>query len=429
MRKTDFSRICGIYLILMCSLFLLAVSPKGYLNVVETKYAVFCCLTALFLLAFFVLYMRKSIPHGNKWDIIHFFILAYWAWSLVSAVCSPWKRTAFLGEYRCDGFITITLYCAAFLVLSLYGESIRFPLWLPAAALSFLCLVAILQFFDLNPLQLYPAGLRWSGRERDYNGAFLSLTGNADLTASILCTGFAFLWPLSLRRKHRLFLLPAILCLTVLFASGIRAGVVGAAASVFFCLPAALPIGGKGRKIAWAILALLCLGLLLMVYLVPFSGTAGELHSLLHGRAEDSFGSGRVYIWKEVWKLVKERPVLGGGPDTLGERGLAFVKYAPGGAVIRRTIDCAHCEALNVLVNQGIPALLLLAAAVFLTLLRAVRTGETSCIPLVSAFIAYLAASLFGIGMPANAAYFWLIWAILLCKTAKKNGNQGFNAI
>ena len=126
---------------------------------------------------------------------------------------------------------------------------------------------------------------------------------------------------------------------------------------------------------------------------------------------------------------MKERPILGCGPDTLGERGLAFVKYAPGGAVIRRTIDCAHCEALNVLVNQGIPALLLLAAAVFLTLLRAARTGETSCMHLVSAFIAYLAASLFGIGMPANAAYFWLIWAILLCKTAKKNGNQGFNAI
>lgn len=429
MRKPDFSRICGIYLILMCSLFMVAVSPKGYLNIVETKYAVFCCLTALFLLAFFVLYMRKSIPHGKKWDLIHFLILAYWAWSLVSTVCSPWKRTAFLGEYRCDGFITITLYCAVFLVLSLYGENIRFPLWLPAAALSLLCLVAILQFFDLNPLRLYPPGLRWSGRERDYNGAFLSLTGNADLTASVLCTGFAFLWPLGLRKKRRLFLLPAVLCLIVLFASGIRAGVVGAAASIFFCLPAALPINRKGRRITWALLALICLCLFLLVYFIPLSGTAGELHSLLHGRAEDSFGSGRVYIWKEVWKLVKERPILGGGPDTLGERGLAFVKTAPGGAVLRRTIDCAHCEALNILVNQGLPALLLIAAAMVLTLFRAVKTGEASCMPLVSAFIAYLAASLFGIGMPANTAYFWLIWAALLCKTSKSNGNQGFNAI
>ena len=34
--------------------------------------------------------------------------------------------------------------------------------------------------------------------------------------------------------------------------------------------------------------------------------------------------------------------------------------------MIRRVIDCAHCEALNVLVNQGLPALLLLAAAILL---------------------------------------------------------------
>ena len=33
----------------------------------------------------------------------------------------------------------------------------------------------------MNPLRLYPGELRWSGREKAYNGAFLSLTGNADL--------------------------------------------------------------------------------------------------------------------------------------------------------------------------------------------------------------------------------------------------------
>ncbi len=429
MKKLEPGRLCGCYLLSMCTVFLFAVSPQGYRNIVETKFAVFCALTALFLLAFSILCFQKSLPGGKKWDAVQVLILLYWAWSLVSALCSPWKATAFLGADRSDGLITITLYCAAAIILSRYGESEGFPVWVPAAALSILCLVAILQYFDLNPLRLFPGELRWSGREREYNGAFLSLTGNADLTASVLCTGFGLLWPLGLRKKSLWLLLASLLCLGVLLTSGIRAGVLGAAASAVLCLPAALTIGKKGKAAVWAVLGLLCLGVLLLVYFTPLSGTPGELHALLHGRAEDSFGSGRIYIWKEVWKLVKERPILGGGPDTLGERGLAFVKYAPGGAVIRRTIDCAHCEALNVLVNQGIPALLLLAAAVFLTLLRAVRTGEMSCIPLVSAFIAYLAASLFGIAMPANAAYFWLIWAILLCKTAKKNGNQGFNAI
>jgi len=429
MKKPEPGRLCGCYLLSMCTVFLFAVSPQGYRNIVETKFAVFCVLTALFLLAFPVLFFQKSLPGGKKWDAVQVLILLYWAWSLVSALCSPWKATAFLGADRSDGLITITLYCAAAIILSRYGESEGFPVWVPAAALSILCLVAILQFFDLNPLRLFPGELRWSGREREYNGAFLSLTGNADLTASVLCTGFGLLWPLSLRKKSLWLLLASLLCLGVLLASGIRAGMLGAAASVVLCLPAALTIGKKGKAAVWAVLGLLCFGVLLLVYFTPLSGTAGELHALLHGRAEDSFGSGRVYIWKEVWKLVKERPLLGGGPDTLGERGLAFVKNAADGTVLRRSIDCAHCEGLNILVNQGLPALVLIAAALFLTLVRSISFSTPRVVALRSALIAYLASSLFGIGMPANSAFFWLLWGLLMRETAEENGNQRFNVI
>ncbi len=424
MRKLESGGLSRLYLILMCSLFLLAVSPKGYQNIVETKYAVFCVLTALYLLAFLILLLRKEARCGRKWDTVQLLLLAYWAWSLFSALCSPWKRTAFLGGERCDGFITVTLYCAVFMLLSRRGDHRRFPLWVPAAALSLLCLVAVLQMLDLNPLRLYPGSLRWSGREREYNGAFLSLTGNADLTASVLCTGFAFLWPFGFRKKRWPLLAAALLCLGVTIASGIRAGLVGAAASVFFCLPAALPLGRKGKRAVWAVLAALCLCALLLAFFLPLGGTGGELHSILHGRVEDSFGSGRVYIWKEVWELVKERPLLGGGPDTLGERGLAFVKNAPDGSVLRRGIDCAHCEPLNILVNQGLPALLFLAGALILTLVRSLRDGRTEVVALRSALIAYLAAALFGIGMPANAAFFWLIWASLCGYLTTEKSNQ-----
>jgi O-antigen ligase len=429
MKKLDSSRLCGLYLILMVSLFPLAVSPWGYLNIVETKFAVFCVLTVLLLLGFAVLWLRKAISGTHAWDIVEILIAAYWAWSLISALCSPWIKTALLGGERCDGIVTITLYCAVFLLLSRFGDISRVPAWLPAAAIGVLCVVAILQFFDLNPLWLYPGELRWSGREREYNGAFLSLIGNADLTASVLCTGFALLWPWGVKNRSWMHIITALLCLGVLLASGIRAGLVGAAASVVFCLPSAAFAGGKARKRIRIVLLLLCFCLLLLVYLLPLPGAAGELHSLLHGRAEDSFGSGRIYIWKEAWKLVKQRPLLGGGADTLGERGLAFVKTAADGSILRRTIDCAHCEPLNILVNQGMPAILLLTVAVLLTLIRSLRSENALVIALRSALIAYLTASLFGIGMPANAAYFWLILASLLRETAKENGNQRFNVI
>jgi len=60
----------------------------------------------------------------------------------------------------------------------------------------------------------------------------------------------------------------------------------------------------------------------------------------------------------------------------------------------------------------------------FLTLVRSVRKNSDASVALHSALAAYLAASLFGIGMPANDAFFWLIWGSLLRETAKENGNH-----
>ncbi len=63
---------------------------------------------------------------------------------------------------------------------------------------------------------------------------------------------------------------------------------------------------------------LLCLGL---VYHRPWGdGTVYELSRVLHGEIRDSFGSSRIRIWKAVLALIPERPLLGGGPDTLALR-------------------------------------------------------------------------------------------------------------
>lgn len=82
----------------------------------------------------------------------------------------------------------------------------------------------------------------------------------------------------------------------------------------------------------------------------------GEAHEILQGRAEDEFGSGRVFIWKNVWQAVKERPLFGGGPDTLSHRITAyFERYDEATNIMRRSgIDTAHNEYLNILANQGI---------------------------------------------------------------------------
>lgn len=412
MKKLSFEKTCRFYGLLMGSLFLLAVSPLGYRNIVETKAAVFYVLTVLFLLLS-VICLRKEGRSLHPFTILDGLILAYWGWSLLSAFCSPWRDTAFLGANRCDGMLTITLYCAVFFLLRRRGEADLRLIWVPATALCLFCLVAALQFFDLNPLMLYPGDLRWSGREREYNGAFLSLTGNADLTASVLCTGFGILWSCALERKKPWLLLPAAACLGVLLASGIRGGILGAMGGLVLCLPAALPIRRKAKLWTYAGLAVLALGFLMLVRSLPMQGTLGELHALLNGQADASFGTGRIYIWRQALDLIRERPLLGGGADTMGLRGLYFERMQDNGLLLRRTIDCAHNEYLNITVNQGIPALLCFLAALGIGLVRAFSSSSACARVFRAGLVSYMIDAFFGIATPANAAFFWLLFGLL----------------
>ena len=419
MKKITPGALCAVYAALICTVFPLVVWAGGYRCIAETKFIAYIVLTALFLAAF----LPTAVKHRaalRRPSAVQWLIVGFWLWSLVSALFSPWISDAFLGGSRYEGWITLTLYCAAFFALSLCeGPKMRHP-WLPAAALCICCTVAALQFFDRNPLWLFPGELRWSGRESAYNGAFLSTVGNADLTACVLAVGFAFCWSLALARRRWPYLLPAAAALAVILLSGIRAGLLGAAGGLALCLPAALTKNRTARLRVYGVLLAVCLLLLLLVCLLPLPGTAGELHALLRGRAEDSFGSGRIYIWRNALGFVKERPLLGGGPDTMGNRGLYFEKIGEDGETLRRGIDCAHNEYLNVLVNQGLPALLFLTAALGVTLRRAFRSESEAAAVLRACLVSYLADAFFGISMPTNAAFFWLIFGLLAAETGRE---------
>ena len=413
MKKWSLGRICGLYQLLMCTVFLLAFLPQGYLNIAETKFGVFAALTALFLLAFLWAFRKEERPKGRRPDLVRLLVLGFWVWSLLSALCSPWRGIALLGGPRQDGMVTLTLYCAAFFALSEgYGGEEGLTEWIAAAALLY-CLVALLQFFDLNPLGLYPGELRWSGREAEYNGAFLSLSGNADLSATVLSLGFALFWSSALKEKKWWYLIPAAACFGVLLVSGIRGGLAAAVVALLICLPAQLEMGKPVRLCIYASMGIILRSSLLLLRFLPAKGTLGEVHELLNGNVRDSFGSGRIYIWRNVWELVKERPLLGGGPDTLGEHGLSFERVLPEGTLLRRDIDSAHCEYLNVLVNQGAGALLLWLAALGITLVRAFRSSCGGAPVLRAVLVTYLIAALFSVSMPASTAYFWLCWGLL----------------
>lgn len=414
MKKLTATRICDVYLAAMLSLFLLCFGPGGYTRITQAKLICFACLGLSFLLvlSLFCL-LRRQRPFHTPGPV-QLFVCLYWACSLLSAICSPWPDAAFLGGGRDDGLVTISLYCACFLALSLYAQPDRRLLWVFAAALTVNAAVGLLQVLESNPLGLYPDPLRWSGRNVDYNGAFFGLTGNADLSAAVLCLGFPCLWVSAWKLHMPLLWIPAALCLLALAVTGVSGGLLGAVCGSILILPALITDQRRLRCRAYLGLISLALLLLLAIWAIPGGGLWAEAHAVLHGDLSDELGSGRIYIWRSTLPLVPERLLLGGGPDTLALRlDAAFTRTLEDGTVLRRTIDCAHNEYLNLLVNQGLPALLCYVLALAVSVLRLLQ-GKTAplCLACTAAVLCYLIQAFFGISMPANTAIFWTVWGV-----------------
>lgn len=412
MDKTGLNMIPEVYVLSMCTVFLLAFGPQGYGNITGVKWAVFCGLTGLYLVMLIRALCRSGKKPGKP-EGAEFCLLGYLFFTALSAACSPWPGIALLGGGRNDGALTVCLYVLIALSLSRFARPGKRMLRVFAAAMTIYCAVCLLQLCDRNPLGLFPGELRWSGRERAYNGAFLGFTGNADMSAAVLGMGFClFLSGAVICREWWLFV-PAAGCGGVLVLAGLRGGLLSAAGGTVLTLPGLLRLDRKKRWIYWAALALAVLAALTVVYLVPAGGTLGELHAMLRGEWSDSYASGRIYIWKQVLPLAGQRPLMGFGADTLGQQGLQFTKSLPDGGVLERSIDCAHSEYLNIWVNQGLPALLCLLGGAGFTWEKSRKTGGRAAIPLRGAFLAYGISALTGVSMPGSTAFFWICWGLL----------------
>lgn len=155
---------------------------------------------------------------------------------------------------------------------------------------------------------------------------------------------------------------------------------------------------------------------LVVLYLVPWqSGTLYELSSVLHGEISDSFGSSRIGIWKSVLSLVPERPLLGGGPDTLALRlDMTFSRYVPEtGKTLSVYVDNAHNEYLGILANTGILGLCTWLAIPALSAGRIFRGSSRLSTALGLSMICYWVQSFFGLGLCIVAPLMWLLWGLL----------------
>lgn len=173
-------------------------------------------------------------------------------------------------------------------------------------------------------------------------------------------------------------------------------------------------------------------------------GTAGELHEIMHGNIDDSFGTSRIYIYRNILERVPSHLLLGTGPDTIGHMDIEpFQRYdAERGVMVTARIDTAHNEFLNVLACQGIAALCAYVAFA-LGVMAAALCGMVNCAAvfarpgggagysdaaaaaaastaLALSVTAYLVQSMFSFSSCTTAPYFWITCAILIATRIMK---------
>lgn len=157
------------------------------------------------------------------------------------------------------------------------------------------------------------------------------------------------------------------------------------------------------------------------VWLLPIPQSMGglwELHEILNGRMQDSFGSERYGIWRHTLMIAREHLLFGTGPDTflpvmrqhLSQVGAAFVQ----------TFDNPHNILLAILVQNGVPALLLFMAGGLAAMLW--ERKHAACLAVAAGLACYAAQCMFCFSLCIVTPVFWAMtgMCIALCDHVTK---------
>ena len=426
--------VTSIYIFVLFGIFLFAVGRGGYTTITEFKFFCFTLISALYLLALIsaIILHRHEIDLRSRWSAVHTFLLLFLLFTAVSAVASPFFPGTLLGFHRKEGLLTVACYLLCFFGVSLFGEIKTIHLKFFTLCTFAFCVFCSIQFLGLNPLGFYPEGLNYYDGNVAYRYEFAGTVGNVDLVGAYLSlAGLVLVGAfVEAKGKDRCFYLIALIVVwaTALYIK-VAAVVVALFGGTLLLLPLVLIKNTKVRKVCAVILILFILFALLLVYCADIGeGTLHEGHELLHGRWDDHFGTGRLFIWRNVMTLVPERPLFGGGCDTLGQRMTEeFERYdAETGVTYRAVIDAAHNEYLNILVNEGALALIAYSMALLLSFYRFIKTAKRSKTVLIwgCGVAGYAISAFFGIRVCITAPFFFLCWAMMTAAVSRVSSSE-----
>lgn len=127
-------------------------------------------------------------------------------------------------------------------------------------------------------------------------------------------------------------------------------------------------------------------------------------------KSDNSFGTGRVYIWKEVLKKSKDHLIFGVGVDNL------YNSFEPRlvDPVSGYSVDKAHNDYLQKLVCEGIFSFICYVVLLVIIVLDNFRSKDKIRMVLFLGFFAYITQIFFSISVIRVSPVYWIILGLLM---------------
>lgn len=323
----------------------------------------------------------RSVREGGtlRWDAVLSLLTLLALWSWVSALSSPHRLLAILGQSeRLEGAITVVLYALVYgVTLQVIRSSadIRLVAGAIGASAIFLSLFGIVQYFGLDPTRYMHEGYGF-----DLHRAFATL-GNPNFLAGLLV--------LALPIAAALGFVSATPPMRIAWLAG--AAAIGLAIVMSFTRGAWLAVFAQAgvALLVWirdtrrrdstarafrpaAAIILVAVTLTLALAVLPSSSNETDLTWRLTSLFQPSGSSAeRFEVARTALEAVGQHPVLGYGPDAFlpAFRQNRTDMYAQVFGADHITNN-AHSVVLQYAVTLGIPGVVLFASAIALALFR-----------------------------------------------------------
>jgi len=344
-------------------------------------------------------------------------LLAYVVLMILSTFFSYNMEYSMFGySTRYEGLLTILIYIFMFLLAyrNFKFEERYFRLFIIGAIV--LSLYGVSQYLGFDPVPITWTNVTFKGRG-------YSTFGNPNFLGTYLTLVLPIAVYSYVKSGRILYLIAAGSIYLSLITSFTRSGWLGSLVGFTILISYFLKYKYNKKYLAIIIILFLVITIAMEIQtggrvisrMLSITEDAGKV--LTQAEGYEDAGANRIFIWRRVIPLIKERPFLGFGLETLGvvfsERHMDEIVAEYGRIII---FDKAHNEYLHMAYSTGIPSLMIYLAFVFSILRGAFRKAKENhmIIPLIASILGYLVQAFFNLSVVTVAYIYWIFLGILI---------------